>query len=286
MTCSPLRVAPFNFARRVVTAVAIATFIVVANVPHVSLAEAANCQFAMGFKTLHDLIPTIVGDCVTNEIHVVNGDAVQSTTHGLLAWRKADNHTAFTDGYRTWVNGPFGVQERLNTQRFAWEQDAPPAGVDPRLSAAYQIAAASRFSSLIANVVAQHIPVGIAALNGAFGDFSIDPQSGREAIIIDQSLVGAEPSDAADVLIHEATHAYDSTHLPNFGTSAGCFTTEFNAKENDLTFWGDQFGPTGKQPPANQFETQEDAQILLAQANLRALLQATLNAYRAECGLG
>src|SRR5439155_10452091 len=40
----------------------------------------------------------------------------------LLVWRKADNFTAFTDGYRTWVQGPFGLQKRLNTERFAWEQ--------------------------------------------------------------------------------------------------------------------------------------------------------------------
>jgi len=26
----------------------------------------------------------------------------------VLVWRKADNRTAFTDGYRTWINGPRG----------------------------------------------------------------------------------------------------------------------------------------------------------------------------------
>ena len=35
--------------------------------------------------------------------------------------------TAFTDGYHTWVNGPNGVQERLNSQRFAWQ--ANPDGL-------------------------------------------------------------------------------------------------------------------------------------------------------------
>jgi plastocyanin len=39
-------------------------------------------------------------------------------------WRKADNWTAFTDGHQTWLNGPFGLQRRLNTTRFAWEGDA------------------------------------------------------------------------------------------------------------------------------------------------------------------
>jgi hypothetical protein len=62
------------------------------------------------------------------------GDALQQTTGGLLVWRKADNWTAFTDGFRTWVHGPDGaVHLRLNSERFAWENDpitppAPPAG--------------------------------------------------------------------------------------------------------------------------------------------------------------
>jgi len=39
----------------------------------------------------------------------------------LLAWRKADNWTAFTNGYWTWINGPSGLVKRLNTQRYSWE---------------------------------------------------------------------------------------------------------------------------------------------------------------------
>lgn len=84
--------------------------------------QAGNCQFVLGFKTLHDLIPVISGNCVTNEQHGANGDGLQTTSKGLMVWRKADNHTAFTDGFRSWVNGPLGLQERLNTQRFDWEK--------------------------------------------------------------------------------------------------------------------------------------------------------------------
>jgi hypothetical protein len=90
-----------------------------------STAGAATCQYVLGFATFHGLIPTIVGDCLVDEHHNAdNGDGLQETTGGLLVWRKADNWTAFTDGYRTWVNGPVGLQERLNTQRFPWEADA------------------------------------------------------------------------------------------------------------------------------------------------------------------
>jgi len=91
-------------------------------------AQAAACQFVLGFQTLHNLIPSIVGSCLENEhFNPQNGDSLQATTNGLLVWRKADNWTAFTDGYHTWVNGPFGVQERLNSQRFSWE--ANPQGL-------------------------------------------------------------------------------------------------------------------------------------------------------------
>lgn len=118
-----LRPAPLG--RISVGYVLIGFLMLVASMPSVALAAPAaqaNCQFVLGFKTLHDMIPNIVGNCVTNEEHAANGDGLQHTTNGLLVWRKADNFTAFTDGYRTWINGPFGLQERLNTQRFLWEK--------------------------------------------------------------------------------------------------------------------------------------------------------------------
>ena len=45
----------------------------------------------------------------------------QQTTTGLIVWRKADNWTAFTNGSRTWINGPAGVQDRANDEGFPWE---------------------------------------------------------------------------------------------------------------------------------------------------------------------
>ena len=94
----------------------------------------ASCDYILGFAALHALIPGQVGTCLQNEQHTpVNGDGLQATTGGLLVWRKADNWTAFTDGYRTWVNGPFGLEERLNSQHFAWE--GPGSGAGPTLTA-------------------------------------------------------------------------------------------------------------------------------------------------------
>jgi hypothetical protein len=87
--------------------------------------SAPACQFVLGFATLQAMLPAVVGNCVDDERHnPSNGDALQHTTAGMFVWRKADNWTAFTDGYRTWLNGPDGLVERLNSWRFPWEADA------------------------------------------------------------------------------------------------------------------------------------------------------------------
>ncbi|GEM_PF-3778314 len=87
---------------------------------------AASCTFVLGFQAIHDQMPAIVGDCLVDQhYNPDNGDALQETTNGLMVWRKADNFTAYTDGYRSWVNGPFGLQQRVNTERFDWEASAP-----------------------------------------------------------------------------------------------------------------------------------------------------------------
>lgn len=280
---------PARLARQFVlaTLVAMLALVSVAQIP--AAAAAADCQFTAGFKTLHDLIPNVVGNCVANERYdPKTGDGLQPTTHGLLVWRKSDNSTAFTNGYRTWIEGPDGLQVRANNARFRWEPDVAPANVDPALSAAYHLAAASHFGNLIAYVVAQGIPVRLAALpTNVYGAFTTGAESGPggEAIFVDQSLADANPNDAATVLIHESTHAYDFTHEPNFSTPAGCFQTELHAKTNGLTFWRDQFGPNGKQPAVNAFERSENAELALAQVDLRALLRRTFEAYQSECGL-
>jgi len=91
--------------------------------PSTAFAQAAPCQFTLGFASLRALIPTQTGGCLENENHnPKNGDGLQHTTGGLMVWRKSDNWTAFTDGYHTWINGPNGLQERRNDQLFPWEK--------------------------------------------------------------------------------------------------------------------------------------------------------------------
>ncbi len=57
-----------------------------------------TCQFILGFRTLYDLASSEVGDCVDNQASASNGDAQPYTTKGLMARRKADDWTAFTNG--------------------------------------------------------------------------------------------------------------------------------------------------------------------------------------------
>src|SRR5262245_2157606 len=107
-----------------------AAIVVLALVP--GRADAADCEFVLGFKALADLIPDRVGNCLDNESHnPANGDALQHTTAwhgqgGLLVWRKADNWTAFTDGSTTWINGPDGLVSRPNSgPLFPWRRRQP-----------------------------------------------------------------------------------------------------------------------------------------------------------------
>jgi hypothetical protein len=92
---------------------------------------AAPCQLTGGFKTLGEMVPE-VGECVEDaRAEASTGNVLQKTTGGLLVWRRVGNWTAFTDGFHTWVNGPFGLQQRLSNERFDWEEALAPAPPAP-----------------------------------------------------------------------------------------------------------------------------------------------------------
>jgi hypothetical protein len=106
--------------------------LLIASIAAPAAAQPAACTFVLGFAVLRSAIPDVVGECLTDQTtNPANGDALQSTTNGLLVWRKADNLTAFTDGSQTWISGPFGVQSRANAQRFFWEPDPDGLAIVP-----------------------------------------------------------------------------------------------------------------------------------------------------------
>ena len=88
---------------------------------------------------------------------------MQLTTKGLLVWRKSDNFTAFTNGSQTWVNGPLGLQQRADNQRFRWEAAiwyslaiVPPPTLDDRCHTAGS--GRSRFKTSISARVISSAP--------------------------------------------------------------------------------------------------------------------------------
>ena len=115
-------------------------------------ATAAECHFILGFKSLRDIIGhDIVGECLENEHYGENGDSLQQTTGGLLVWRKADNWTAFTDGYRTWIYGPNGLEQRFNNEYLPWEAENAIAAlpwVSDGLTQFFEDLSASRLHSI------------------------------------------------------------------------------------------------------------------------------------------
>jgi hypothetical protein len=107
---------------------------ILAILPPAVLANAqAGCSFKLGFKTLHDQISEVVGNCKEDEhFETSTGNSLQATTGGLMVWRKADNWTVFTDGSTTWLNGPAGIVSRPNAgPMFDWESKVPVAVAAP-----------------------------------------------------------------------------------------------------------------------------------------------------------
>src|SRR5262245_1965247 len=90
--------------------------------PRTPAVSAEGCRFGGTMATLAALQPDEVGACLADASPAPeSGDDRQPTGGGLLVRRHDDGRTAFTDGVRTWLIGPYGVATRLNTERFPWE---------------------------------------------------------------------------------------------------------------------------------------------------------------------
>lgn len=89
---------------------------------------APNCTLQLGFASLAEQLGPRVGACVEPAQYDADGDAHQRTTTGAFLWRKADNWTAFTDGWQTWAAGPGGVAPVENAARL--DPTASPFAVD------------------------------------------------------------------------------------------------------------------------------------------------------------
>ena len=251
----------------------------------------AECQFVLGFKTLRALIGNdIVGQCLDNEHYNEIGDSLQQTTGGLLVWRKADNWTAFTDGYRTWINGPQGLQQRLNTQRFEWEADYAPGGgiatatpgpvptpdptpapsptpvsppappyVDPDLGYALQV---MRITPIGEEAFQWFVSSGIGASFGDFGegegpDYTIRFETDRSIVI-----GGGYRNEGPDVLaaLLFGSIAWMRTYVEP-QTVEDCFGGLEDVYAARARWWHEKFGDAGKQAPKWFWEFHENLRM-------------------------
>jgi len=128
-----------------------------------------DCEFVLGFATLKSLIdaaegPDIVGECLEDEgFNPVLGEAQQRTSGGLMVWRKADNWTGFSDGQRTWIHGPEGLQSRHSTELLDWERIA-----QLRLNAAgFEYAVGQPGGSLAVATISEPLTFNLALANDA-----------------------------------------------------------------------------------------------------------------------
>jgi hypothetical protein len=227
----------------------------------------AASEFRLGFGTLASMIPDIAGSPLEDEWHnPATGDTLQRSTAGLMVWRKADNWTAFTDGNRTWINGPFGLQTRLNNQRFAWEAAspapsagtttvAPPAAPAPAapatveawselfqdqklkdaLSMAYTHAPdwrpfADRAAERQTRVQWGSLPDNVGGLTRT----SISQAGLRVSIVISSRLQQESTQVVAAVLAHEAYHAATTDAVRD---SEACYLNEIAAYGWESYVW-------------------------------------------------
>jgi hypothetical protein len=95
-------------------------------------ARVFTCQSGSEFAQLREQIADVLGACTSDVLpNPQNGDLLQATDQGLLVWRRLDRHAAFTNGATTWVDGPFGLQNRSNDARFTWESNPDNLGIVP-----------------------------------------------------------------------------------------------------------------------------------------------------------
>ena len=240
-------------------------------------AQAADCEFRLGFKTLRDLIGhDTVGECLENEHYNEISDSNQQTTGGLMAWRKADNRTAFTDGAWTWINGPYGLQKRINWRRFPWEPDyrpdiaatpqpvtpappptpgppPPPAPtpvpqptIDPTLAHAYHAMRNTTTGNYVADLF---VRLGASATFGTEGNSFTQYRLGPPRIAISEDYRLASPEVIAFILIHPTVALFLQAEQGDPPSAEACLSRQVHLYTLQAQYWLEVYGTTGKRNP-------------------------------------
>lgn len=256
----------------------------------VNIAFAQEPEFRMGFKSLAERIPDLVGQPLDNEqFNPQTGQSVQPTTRGLMVWRRADNSTSFTDGSITTILGPFGLQRRPNDTLFAWERPAAEVSLpttehsSPTLSlgvAIQQLATVPAGRELLDaaagnDVLILRAPLPPNAL-GAFLD--------ERKLAILSTLLDPTPSTVrAAVLAHELQHAADAATIGVPETAVQCFRFEARAFLRQAQVW-DQLWQGNLPPDSNPFFAELNDITRTVIGNPEAFVAQLVERYRSECG--
>ena len=162
-----------------VAALVAALFTVAGSTGRAAAATQPACDFVLGFEALHGMASDVIGDCQDNEQHdPSDGITRQQTSSGVLLWDKATNWTAFTDGYRTWVNSPTGLQERLSIERFDWE----PASIAVGATAE----ADTQTLGYVTAAIAAYEQDGLASTVAHYNS-EVSIEGGRSLMMVDRS---------------------------------------------------------------------------------------------------
>jgi hypothetical protein len=212
-------------------------------------------EYKLGFKALADQIPGVVGIPLEDEHHnPLNGDALQRTSKGLMVWRKADNQTLFTNGHMSWVNGPLGLQSRLNSERFDWEAE-PPAATPTPAPIPTPVPSPTPVPPPAINAPAELLPAWTLLVNlpknGPFFrdnvpktnvTIKIGPSDNwgtfirnYNEIVIKDTVLQERTSVVAAVLAHEMVHAVQLHSEPQLG----CYDREVAAYMRQAEVWSE-----------------------------------------------
>jgi len=175
--------------RRSILCILVLAFALTASTTVVSAQTAP--EFQLGFKVLADQIPDIVGTPVETEHYASNGDSIQQTTKGMMVWRKVDNWTAFTNGSTTWINGPVGMQSRLNDDIFPWEKATNKEGTlqnPSSLVAGEYVAFSDNYGQRIFHVRVVNVNHNATAAVMAASKFNTAPPPGETYVMVEIML--------------------------------------------------------------------------------------------------
>ena len=273
-----------------------------------SVSQATDCQFILGFQTLRDLVGhDVVGECLENEHHSANGDNVQQTTGGLLVWRKADNWTAFTDGYRTWINGPNGLQQRLNTERFAWEPDYAPGGgiatptptptpvatptprppvMDDGLGYVVEVMSSTSIGKTLFTWLSEASPSLVyGTVPDGWASVYFDPP--RNEIVVSEALRNESPDVQAASIAWQTVIAFNAKRYGlkhvRWHSGLNCLDEMVEAGSLMAQWWVEKFGPDGLQNASTGAENWINEQAQLHQNQTLGAYVRSHPGYRARC---